>query len=593
MESFTSIPLLLVATAHLLCHLSIDHCSFILACLQATIAATARAAISTTSLFDPTSLAKSIPSDVRTVIERLDLTPVTRSFVCCLKCFTCHPITDDASYPDRCTHQETPSSPCCNHPLRKTKLIKGRKKSFPVRRFLVNSLEDWIAKLLNQPELERYMDECPISRETSGKVDDIWDAEALRDLKGPDGRPFIIECGEEGRYVFSICFDGLNSDGNKHGGRKASVCAIYLVCLNLPPRLRYKFQNLFLAAVVPGPGEPSLHQINHVLAPLVDDLLKLYVDGVTIRTPNHPDGRLVRIALGPLVSDLIAARQMAGFSSHSSTKFCPYCSLVLDEISNTEKSTWGTRDPEIIKAQAQAWRDAESEADRDNLWKVNGVRWTELQRLPYWEPLKFMTIDPMHLLFLGDLQRHCRKVWGMDDKHGDGVGVTFDQLIGPSQHFIDKGSPEAAMDALQFGTDTEVASFHLSVLKQICSDLGLPFGGKKKVLVNVLKEHVCRIFWGRTDTDYLSQRAAKNWPVTRDAPPTTAPTPQQVNRGLWLLENAQHSRELHSLDKQVLVKLCNHKLGASDVDYEAASKSSLVTHLSDWVRTFRQDCVPT
>ena len=218
MEPHISIPLLLVATAHLLCQLSIDHCSFILACLQATITATARAAISTASSFDPTSLSKTIPSDVRTVVDQLDLTPVTRSFVCCLKCFTCHPITQDASYPDHCTHQETPSSSRCNHPLRKTKFIKGRQKSFPARRLLVHSLQDWISKLLNQPELERYMDEYPTTRETSKNIDDIWGAKGLRDLKGPDGKRFVIKGGKEGRYVFSICFDGLNYDGNKHGG---------------------------------------------------------------------------------------------------------------------------------------------------------------------------------------------------------------------------------------------------------------------------------------------------------------------------------------------------------------------------------------
>ena len=267
-----------------------------------------------------------------------------------------------------------------------------------------------------------------------------------------------------------------------------------MVCLNLPPQLRYKFQNLFLAAVIPGPGEPSLHQINHVLTPLVDDLLRLYNDGIIVRTPNHPDGRLVRVALGPLVSDLPAARQMAGFSSHSSRIFCPHCSLVLDEISNTNKSTWGARDPDLLKAQARAWRDAESEAVRDNLWKMNGVRWTELQRLPYWDPSKFITIDPMHLLYLGILQRHCQKVWGMDDKHVDGVGVTHDQLINPTQPPIDKGSPEAVRDALEFGLDSEVASFNLSALKQACRELDLPFGGKKKALVNALKEYVCHPF---------------------------------------------------------------------------------------------------
>jgi hypothetical protein len=586
MEPFVAVSLLLAATAHLLCQLSIDRCSFVLTCLRETIVATAKAAISTASSFDPMSLSKTIPSDVRTVIDRLDLAPVTRSFVCCPRCFTCHPIIQDTPYPDHCTRQETPSSPRCNHPLKKAKNIKGRQKTFPVRRILVQSIEDWITKLLNQPGVERYMDEYPTTRKASETVDDIWDAKALRDLKGPDGEPFIIKCGKEGRYVFSICLDGLNYDGNRHGGRKASVCAIYLICLNLPPQLRYKFQNLFLAAVIPGPNEPSLHQINHVLAPLVDELSRLYNDGTITRTPNHPEGRPIRIALGPLVSDLIAARQLAGFSSHSSNTFCPHCSLTLDEISNTDKSTWGARDPELIKAQSQAWRDAESEAIRDDLWKTNGVRWTELQRLPYWSSSEFITIDPMHLLYLGNLQRHCRKVWGMDEKFVDGIGVTHDQLLDQSQNFTDKESSEAAMDALKFGTDSAIASFHLPVLRKVCENLGLQFGGKKKVLIKALEEFVSHPFVGVNRFNFHSQRAVKNWPVARDVQPMTAPTPEELNRGLWLLENARHSRELNLLGERTLVELCRRKLELRDVNYEATRTSTLVKYLSNWVCAF-------
>lgn len=66
-------------------------------------------------------------------------------------------------------------------------------------------------------------------------------------------------------------------------------------------------------------------------------------------------------------------------------------------------------------------------------------------------------------------------------------------------------------------------------------------------------------------------------------PPATSPTPELVTRGLWLLENAQDSRELSRLDKEILVELCNCKLEASDIDYEAASIPDLVTYLSHWV----------
>ena len=91
------------------------------------------------------------------------------------------------------------------------------------------------------------------------------------------------------------------------------------------------------------------------------------------------------------------------------------------------------------------------------------------------------------------------------------------------------------------------------------------------------------------------QRASRNWPVARDVPTTAAPTSEQVNRGLWLLENAQHSYELRLLDRRVLVELCDCKLKVPDVDvdYETVSKSSLVAQLSDWVRIPWQDFIPT
>ena len=79
----------------------------------------------------------------------------------------------------------------------------------------------------------------------------------------------------------------------------------------------------------------------------------------------------------------------------------------------------------------------------------------------------------------------------MDEKIADGVSITRDKLLGQSQNLIDKGSPEAAMNALEFGTDSELASFHESALKQVCGRLGLQFGGRKKALLSALKEFVC------------------------------------------------------------------------------------------------------
>ncbi|KJA19404.1 hypothetical protein HYPSUDRAFT_143849, partial [Hypholoma sublateritium FD-334 SS-4] len=95
---------------------------------------------------------------------------------------------------------------------------------------------------------------------------DIFDGEMLRNFKGPDGEHF--SCGGEdgeGRYAFSLCIDFFNPLGNKQAGKKKSVGLISLVCLNLPPDLRYKAENMFLFGVVPGPTEPPLDCLNHYL----------------------------------------------------------------------------------------------------------------------------------------------------------------------------------------------------------------------------------------------------------------------------------------------------------------------------------------
>ena len=102
----------------------------------------------------------------------------------------------------------------------------------------------------------------------SKEMKDIFDGEILRNFKGFDGQLFTTS-GEEGRYVFSLCVDYFNLLGNKQAGKKKSIGLISLVCLNLPPDMRYKPENMFLFGIIPGPSEPLLTSLNHYLCPLV------------------------------------------------------------------------------------------------------------------------------------------------------------------------------------------------------------------------------------------------------------------------------------------------------------------------------------
>jgi hypothetical protein len=137
------------------------------------------------------------------------------------------------------------------------------------------------------------MMERDFSPSPDGEMGDIWDAPGLYEIPGPDGRPFLHRraADNEGRFLFSFNMDGFNPFQLKQAGRSASVMGLYMVCLNLPPEVRFKSENMFLAGIVPGPNEPSMEEINHFLRPLVDDLLKAYSDGVYYtRTWKHPKG---------------------------------------------------------------------------------------------------------------------------------------------------------------------------------------------------------------------------------------------------------------------------------------------------------------
>ena len=61
-----------------------------------------------------------------------------------------------------------------------------------------------------------------------------------------------------------------------------SVGVLYLILMNLPRSEHFKRQNIFLLGIIPGPSE-QWNNINSFLAPLVDELYKLWHEGALLR----------------------------------------------------------------------------------------------------------------------------------------------------------------------------------------------------------------------------------------------------------------------------------------------------------------------
>ncbi|RDX40595.1 hypothetical protein OH76DRAFT_1365994, partial [Lentinus brumalis] len=161
----------------------------------------------------------------------------------------------------------------CGEPLVSEKVVSPvRRKTaslsrwLPIRTYPFRSLKTWITELLQRTGVEEMVTDSWASDESSESWSDVMHAPGIREFLGPDGKTrFSVRVGDDLHLVFSMFVDWFNPYGNKQAGKSHSIGAIYLCCLNLPPHIRFRPENIYLAGIIPGPGEPELHQINHIL----------------------------------------------------------------------------------------------------------------------------------------------------------------------------------------------------------------------------------------------------------------------------------------------------------------------------------------
>ena len=444
-----------------------------------------------------------LPTDPRTVVNRFDLDPRCSSFLQCPACYALYPytgtITSTSPEFERCTYKPTPTSPPCDVPLWEERRFGGKTVRAPRRKYIHQSLKEWVGRLLTRPGVEELLQE-PCDKPETSTMEDIWDAPVLRNFRDVDGKPFFRDRPGELRLAFSLNADGFQPLHMLEAKQTISCTAIYMVILNFPPALRYLFRNMYLAGVIPGPGKPSLDQINHVLSLVVLELLDFWRGVFYTITFARASGLLTKGAMIPLVCDMLAARQLCGLSSVTSTWFCTFCLLTIHEIENLDKSTWPPRNLGEQIRQARCWRDCESEADREAIFKASGLRWSVLLDLPYWNPIHFAVVDSMHVDYLGLVRSHCRKVWRINVliEGGDGTVIKPHKPIPrPDDHVLSKWL------AVIRSTDPDLLDDELSrdcpkeTLWHICVDNNIRSAGTRKQLTaNIVK-------WVSATDDYL------------------------------------------------------------------------------------------
>ena len=95
---------------------------------------------------------------------------------------------------------------------------------------------------------------------------DIYDGMIWKSFTGDNDEPFFNK-----EYADSHIGLMLNMDWfQPYINSQYSVGVIYAVICNLPRSERFKPGNILTLAVIPGPKEPKLHEINHYLYPIIN-----------------------------------------------------------------------------------------------------------------------------------------------------------------------------------------------------------------------------------------------------------------------------------------------------------------------------------
>ena len=367
-----------------------------------------------------------MPQSIRAAISKFDLESQTVVYAVCPKCHcTYKPRYDSGStrpiYDRSCTNRPMPESSICGEPLLHRVNDDGHHITKPIKPFVYHDFQDYLASLLSRADLETAMDKScddlmsarndPIPEH----VTDIWEAEFLRMFKGPSSRSLFVDRQGEGRYGFTLNIDFFNIEGMTVHGATASCGIISMVCLNLPYEIRHNPENIFIAGIIPGPHQPKLTDLNHYIKPLIDDLAVSWDQGVRYsRTALHPTGRVTRSVIIAAVMDLPAARHASQLASYSSHFYCSACQCFhVSTMGRTDHEQWVMRDVEEMRRNANTWLNASSSTERVKIFHEHGTRWSELWRLPYWDPTRQLVVDAMHCLLEGHAHHHFRVVLGL------------------------------------------------------------------------------------------------------------------------------------------------------------------------------------
>ena len=310
-----------------------------------------------------------------------------------------------------CRYEEYPNNPTpsrknlCNNELSSLKRNMKNMVAIPKMLYPKPSIKQQLSILYQRSGFEKMLDQSGTRNYDSNIYADIYDGKVWNSFPFDGSKFFSPETATSnlGLLINLDWFQPFKYTQHSTGAIYASIC-------NLPRAERNKPENIIYLGFLPGPKEADKNQINHYLSPIVDELKELWEGWRVPKTYENKDGLDIRVAIIVGSSDIPATQKLFGHGSAvMKCHRCPKRSRYSEKFKKThyggmhDYEQWITEsaDPQKHRQYAQEWLKCDTRGTREAYFKINGVRWSELLRLPYMDPIRFAVVDPMHCLFLG------------------------------------------------------------------------------------------------------------------------------------------------------------------------------------------------
>ncbi|KNZ49969.1 hypothetical protein VP01_4667g3 [Puccinia sorghi] len=317
-----------------------------------------------------------IPSNLQTLISKANLDVELTEKICCRVFFRLYEFQPT---PWCCNYKSfSDSDPSHNELFVSKKIYKGHKdvgdlahyskppKIFanivatPRCVFLSQCIVTWLTWLFSRPDFEKSIEDWIQTNDKLkdwGYISEIQHGDVFTNTEWKK-RPDLLQ------LAVSLFVDWFNPRGNKISGKVESTGILALSFLNLPPTFRNKISHMYIFGITPGPHSPNPQTFNHILSPMVDELIQLNT-GILIATHQYP----------------------SSYAYHAATKFCPFCHEENSNIPNLKLS-------------------------KEDEKKKKQFLQPQSQKKPmYWDLSRNVVLGVMHNCLEGILQGHFHYCW--------------------------------------------------------------------------------------------------------------------------------------------------------------------------------------